>query len=257
MSLKIVTWNVNGIRAVAKKGFADFVKKGRYDIICLQETKISDHLELADEILNFPGYFSYWHGGRERKGYSGVAVYSKREPEEVVMEFGDNLLSKEGRIIQLDFGDFILFNIYFPNGGSGEIRLKYKLEFYHHFLMYAQKLMKKGREIIVCGDFNTAHTPLDLARPKENVKNSGFMPIEREWIEKYLGAGMVDIFRNFHPEGGLYSYWDQKTAARERNVGWRIDYFLVSPGLVPSSKDSRILKDVYGSDHAPVLLELL
>lgn len=255
--LKLATWNVNGIRASAGRAVKEFLASGRYDIICLQETKIGNHLDLPEELINPDGYLSFWNDCLERKGYSGVAVYTKLEPKSIKINFGHNsLLSKEGRVLGLDFGDFILFNIYFPNGGSGEVRLKYKLKFYEEFLDYANKLLKKGRKIIVTGDFNTAHEEIDLARPNENVDNSGFTPVERKWIDKYLEAGFVDIFRAFHKEGGLYSYWDIKSAARDRNVGWRIDYFLVSKNLAGSVKDSKILADVYGSDHAPVVLVL-
>ncbi len=251
--LKLISWNVNGIRAAAGKGLLEFIKTGKYDIICLQETKVSDHAVLHSDLREIDGYFSFWHGAQEKKGYSGVAVYSKENPINVKMDFGDNLLSKEGRVIELDYGDFVLLNVYFPNGGSGETRLKYKLEFYKEFLEYIKKIKKP---VIFCGDVNTAHQEIDLARPKENEKNSGFMPAERDWLDKFVEADFIDTYRLINPKKIEYSWWDMKTLARNRNVGWRIDYFFVSEKLKKNIKDAFILTDVYGSDHCPVGLKL-
>ncbi|HYC83436.1 MAG TPA: exodeoxyribonuclease III [Candidatus Paceibacterota bacterium] len=255
--VKLLSWNVNGIRALEKKGFVEFLAGCDYDMVCLQETKVSDHAVLSERLRLPDGYTAYWHGSTLKKGYSGVAVYSKKEPLSVKTNFGDSILSEEGRMIELEYSEFILLNIYFPNGGSGEARLAYKLEFYKHFLAHVGKLLKKGKKVVFCGDVNTAHKEIDLARPKENERTSGFMPIEREWLDKFEAAGFVDTFRLVHPgETGRYSWWDLKTRSRDRNVGWRIDYFYVSENLKSKVADAFILPEVYGSDHAPVGLTL-
>ncbi|OIP80194.1 MAG: exodeoxyribonuclease III [Parcubacteria group bacterium CG08_land_8_20_14_0_20_48_21] len=248
----LLSWNVNGIRAAERKGFLNWIDKGLYDIVCVQETKVNDTSLLSDAVLQTNGYHAYWNCATEKKGYSGVAVYTKEEPLVVKTDFGKNLLSKEGRMLECDFDDYILLNIYFPNGGMSPERLAYKLEFYKQFLRYVQSLRKKCKHVIFCGDLNTAHGAIDLARPKENVEHSGFMPIEREWLDRFVEAGFVDTFRLFHQEGGQYSYWDMKTRARDRNVGWRIDYFWVDDLTKKLVIDAFILSEVMGSDHCPV-----
>lgn len=255
--LRLLSWNVNGIRAAERKGFVMWLAKAKADVVCVQETKVHDPEVLSENIRNVNGFNSYWAGHELKKGYSGVATYTKMTPKRIKTDFGKaSLLSKEGRVQECDFGDFILMNIYFPNGGSGEPRLEYKLKFYGQFLTYVTKLMKT-RKLIVCGDVNTAHREIDLARPKENVDNSGFMPIERAWLDKFEKAGLIDTFRMKHPgETGQYTYWDQKTRARDRNVGWRLDYFYISPNLKKQVKDAFILPDVPGSDHCPIGLTL-
>lgn len=251
--ITLISWNVNGIRAAERKGFLDWIDQGKYNIVGVQETK-AHHPELLSDALQHPdGYESYWNGATERKGYSGVAVYSQLKPSSVKTDFGDNLLSKEGRVIELEFPEFTFLNIYFPNGGSGKPRLEYKLEFYNEFLAYVKNLVSQGKKVIFCGDVNTAHHPIDLARPKENEKTSGFMLIEREWLDKFEEAGFVDTFRMFHPdEAEQYTWWDMKTRARDRNIGWRIDYFYVSENMKDQVGDAFILPDVQGSDHCPV-----
>lgn len=288
MKYRIICWNVNGIRAIAKKGFLEWLKKESPDIVALQETK-SQPDQLSDEILNPEGYYSYWNYG-EKKGYSGVGVYTKEKPKNFInnlnninfdksrsfqmdtvphennchisslysqqtMSFSEKGRDKEGRVIGLEYADFFLFNIYFPNGKSGEKRLQYKLEFYDYFLDYICKI-KSNKSIIVCGDFNTAHKEIDLARPKENSKVSGFLPEEREWIDKFTEAGFIDTFRVFNNEGGNYSWWDLKSRARERNVGWRIDYMFIDNKSKSHLKDAFIMKDIYGSDHCPIGIEI-
>jgi exodeoxyribonuclease-3 len=250
--MRIISWNVNGFRANIKKGGFDWLMNESPDIFCLQEVK-AEAEQLEESVRNPTGYHSYFDHSKGRKGYSGVAVYSKIKPEKVEYGLGIAELDQEGRFLALFFKEFVLLNIYFPNGGGGPDRLAFKLKYYDEFLKYINTLKKKGHEIIFCGDVNTAHTEIDLARPKENVENTGFLPIERAWIDKVIKAGYVDIFRHQHPgEKDLYTYWDMKTYARERNVGWRIDYFFLSPNLVIKVEKARILDTILGSDHCPI-----
>lgn len=252
--LKILSWNVNGIRAAQKKGFLNWLEKESPDILCVQETKAQVN-QLDKELTNPDGYKTFFSSA-ERKGYSGVAIYTKTDPADTKNGFGIKKFDQEGRVLIQDYKDFILFNIYFPNGQRDEERLKYKLEFYDEFLKYTNKLKDKGRKIIVCGDVNTAHKEIDLARPKENEKTSGFLPIERKWMDKFVSEGYVDTFRHFIRDGGHYTYWDPITRARERNVGWRIDYFFITPNLLPDLKSAFIMPEVMGSDHCPIGIEL-
>jgi len=252
--VRIISFNVNGIRAILKKGFLEWIKKESPDVLCLQETKAS--LDQLDESIVHPeGYFSYWNSGI-KPGYSGVVTFTKIKPINVEFGMGIRKFDQEGRIIETRYDNFTLFNVYFPNGQMGEDRLKYKLEFYDAFLEYCENLRKNGEELIITGDFNTAHKEIDLANPKANSKRSGFLPIEREWLDKIVSMGYIDIFRYFHPEPGQYTWWTYRYKAREKNIGWRIDYFFVTKGLIKRIKDSTILKDVKGSDHAPILLEI-
>lgn len=255
-TITLISWNVNGLRAAGRKGFIAWMNRGRYEVVCVQETKVS-HPEQLDEELRHPdGYESYFHSATEKKGYSGVGIYTKIKPVAVKTFFGDNLLSREGRVIEMVFRDFTLLNVYFPNGGSGEVRLEYKLQFYEEFLHYVKHLRSQNRKVIFCGDVNTAHREIDLARPKENATVSGFLPSERAWMDQLSPAGFIDSFRERFPETVQYSWWDMKTRARERNVGWRIDYFFVDHVLQPRVRDAFILDQVGGSDHAPVGLTL-
>jgi exodeoxyribonuclease-3 len=257
--MRIVSWNVNGLRALAKKGQFDWLLKTSPDIFCLQETKTTAE-QLSEEIRNPAGYFSYFDHSRGRKGYSGVAIYTKIKPESVEYALGVSKkpeLDLEGRFIALHFKDFTLCNIYFPNGGGGPARLKFKFEYYDAFLDYIEKLRKQDKHIIFCGDINTAHEEIDLARPKENEKNTGFLPEERAWLDEVVNHGYIDVFRHLYPnKTEAYTYWDMKTFSRERNVGWRIDYFFVSSDVLSRIKKIEILSKVYGSDHCPLLLEL-
>ena len=252
--IRILSWNVNGIRAAYKKGFLAWLRKEQPDILCIQETKAHPE-QLSDELLNVEGYHSYFSSA-VRKGYSGVAIYSKIEPKSVKNGFGIEKFDSEGRILIAEYPDYTLFNIYYPNGKARQERLDYKMEFYDEFLKYVDKLKKKGKNIIVCGDVNTAHKEIDIARPKENEKISGFLPMEREWIDKFLSHGYIDTFRMFNQEPDNYTWWDQLTRARERNVGWRIDYFYISESLKKKIKDAFILSDVMGSDHCPIGIEI-
>ncbi len=254
-TIRIASWNVNGLRAIYRKGFVDIIKQSNFDIVCLQEIKIQ-HEQISEDLLNIEGYFSYFFPA-ERPGYSGVAIYSKIKPLHYGNGFGIQRFDNEGRVLWLDFEDFILFNTYMPNGGREMKRLDYKLDFYDSFLKYLEGLIKEERKIILTGDINTAHKAIDLARPKQNEKNTGFLPEERAWIDKLLETGFMDAFRLFNQEPGNYTWWDYKTKARERNVGWRLDYFFASNNLLNELRNSEILQDVQGSDHCPIVLEFL
>jgi len=248
---KIISWNVNGLRAIHRKGNIHQVFDMKPDILCLQETKATlDQLPLD---LSAPdGYHAFFHSPTEKKGYSGVAIYSKEEPLEVSRGTG---FDQEGRLIMASYKDFTLINAYLPNGGGAPERLRYKLDFYDYFLEFINKLHKKQKNIILCGDFNVAHTPIDLARPKENETHVGFLPIERAWIDKLISNNWTDLFRHFYPDKKeAYTYWDMKTFARERNVGWRIDYFFSSKEMLKKVKNVEILDNIYGSDHCPLKL---
>jgi exodeoxyribonuclease III len=252
--IKIYTWNVNGIRAIHKKGFLDWIKKSDGDIICVQETKAQPE-QIPDELKNINSYKSYWNSA-ERKGYSGVGVYSKPNLSKVFNGFNNPYFDNEGRVIFAEFEKFILVNVYFPNGGRGPERVKYKLDFYDEFFFFLTRNYFGRKGIIVTGDYNTAHKEIDLARPKENEMNTGFLPEERQWIDKIINLGFVDVFRKFHSEPKQYTYWDNITRARERNVGWRIDYFMVSEDFIDKIISSDIHPEVMGSDHCPVSIDI-
>jgi len=252
--IEILSWNVNGIRAVIKKGFIDWLAKRDPDIICIQETKAWKE-QLPDDRNTPPGYFSYW-SRCYRKGYSGVAVFSKMEPKVVLNGFGIEQFDREGRTLILRYDDFTLFNIYYPNGKKDADRLKYKLDFYDAFLDFAEEERKRGKPLVITGDFNTAHNEIDLARPKANEKVSGFLPVERAWMDMFVDTGYIDSFREHHPEPDNYTWWSYRSGARARNVGWRLDYFFVTPDLMERMEDSFILSEVEGSDHCPVGLTL-
>lgn len=255
-NLSIISWNVNGLRANHKKGAFDRILEEKPDILCLQETKSLPE-QLPDEARSPAGYHSFFHFPTMKKGYSGVAIYTKDEPKKVTNDLGIKEMDQEGRLIMVEYPDFTLINIYFPNGGGAPERLHYKLDFYDHFLEFIDKLHKKQPNIIFCGDVNVAHTEIDLARPKENETHVGFLPIERAWMDKLISHGWSDVFRHFYPEKtGAYTYWDMKTFSRERNVGWRIDYFFASPEMLNKIKSIEILAEILGSDHCPIKLTL-
>jgi exodeoxyribonuclease-3 len=252
--MKLYSWNVNGFRAVcAKPQWAWFNNTGG-DVIGLQETK-AEKIQVPVEHQDPQGYHSYWLSAA-RKGYSGVAVFSRAEPVSAHYELPVSEFKGEGRLIHLEYADFHFMNIYFPNGQNGEERLQYKLGYYDAFLDYAEQ-QRKSKPVVVCGDFNTAHRPIDLARPKENEDTSGFLPIERAWLDKFVSHGYLDSFRLIHGDKtGEYSWWSYRMRAREHNVGWRIDYFFVSAELAAKVKNAWIEQDVTGSDHCPIGLEL-
>ncbi len=253
--MRLISWNVNGIRAVHKKGlFLGWIEEERPDVLCLQETKAHES-QLPEALTKVEGYSS-WFSTPERKGYSGVALYTKEQPRNVSFGLGVERFDNEGRTVVADFDDFVLLGIYFPNGKRSAERLRYKMEFYDAFLDYVENLRREGRNVVVCGDVNTAHKEIDLARPKENEKISGFLPEERAWMDTFLEHGYVDTFRQFNQEPGNYSWWDQMTRARDRNVGWRIDYFFTDADFASNLTDGFILPDVMGSDHCPVGIEI-
>jgi exodeoxyribonuclease III len=252
--IRLLSWNVNGIRAAYKKGFLDWLGAESPDILCVQETKAQVD-QIPRELREPEGYTSHWNYA-SKKGYSGVAVYTKENPVAVHSSMGIERFDAEGRFLRLDFSDFVLFNVYFPNGKMGPERLKFKMEFYDAFLDTIESLRKGTKRLIFVGDVNTAHNEIDLARPKENSKVSGFLPVERAWIDKVVSLGYIDTFRNAHPNDVQYSWWDMKSGARKRNVGWRIDYVFVTQEMLGSVERSFILTDVTGSDHCPVGVDL-
>lgn len=252
--MKLYSWNINGIRAAYKKDLFDWMKQTDPNILCLQEIKATQD-QIPMPLKNTPGYYIYFNPA-ERKGYSGVATYSKMKPLSVKKGFGIERFDNEGRVLITEYPNFYLFNIYFPNGKKDDIRLNYKLDFYDTFLGYVDNLVAEGKNIIVCGDFNTAHKEIDLARPKENEGRSGFLPVERAWMDTFADHGYIDTFRHFRKEPDQYSWWDLKTRARERNVGWRIDYFFVNKAFLPYVKNAFILQDIMGSDHCPIGIEV-
>jgi len=252
--MRLISWNVNGIRAADRKGFFEWLQKEKLDILCLQEIK-AQPAQFPPHLKNTPGY-NVFINSAERKGYSGVATYTKNKPKKIKKGFGIEKFDIEGRTLITEFDDFVLFNIYYPNGKKNQERLDYKLNFYDTFLAYADNLKEEGKNIIVCGDFNTAHKEIDLEHPKQNEKISGFLPIERAWIDTFIDHGYVDTFRHFNKEPKQYSWWSMRTAARERNVGWRLDYFFVNKELLPKVKKAFIMQEVMGSDHCPVGIEI-
>lgn len=251
---RLISWNVNGIRAMRDKGFVDWMHRESPDILCVQETKAHPD-QLGPDLLNPEGYHTYWNHP-ERKGYSGVAIFTTEEPYRVWYDIEDMGLDTEGRILVADYVDFVLLNVYFPNGKKDDVRLKYKMAFYEAFVEYTDALKSAGKRLVICGDVNTAHNEIDLARPRENGKVSGFLPIERAWIDKFVSHGYVDAFRHFNNDPGHYTWWDLKSGARQRNVGWRIDYFFVTDNMLPSLTDAFIMPDIVGSDHCPIGITL-
>ncbi|MFW5987812.1 MAG: exodeoxyribonuclease III [bacterium] len=252
--MRIYSWNVNGIRAAARKGFLKWIKEEQPEVLGLQEIRIQDE-QLKDKLRNIDGYYSYFNFG-EKKGYSGVAIYTQIKPLDVWYGLGRERFDKEGRVIAAEFEEFILLNIYFPNGKSSKKRLNYKLDFYDAVLEYAEELRDNSKELVICGDYNTAHHPIDLKNPDANKTTSGFLPIERDWLDKLEEHGYIDTYRYFYPEKETYSWWSYRTKARERDAGWRIDYHFISEGLENNLESADILTDVMGSDHCPVTVKL-
>ena len=252
--MKLYSWNVNGIRAAERKGFLDWLDQTQPDILCLQETKARVD-QLGSSLIEDHGYHTYWHSA-DKAGYSGVATFCKEEPYFVQEGLGIDRFDSEGRVLITEHENFLLYNIYFPNGQKDDIRLNYKLDFYDELLPIVNDQVENGNNVIITGDWNTAHHPIDLARPKENEKTSGFMPIERERIDTYISHGWVDTFRYFHAESDRYTWWTYRFGARERNIGWRIDYFFVNETLVEQLVDAEIHPDIMGSDHCAVSLTL-
>lgn len=251
--MKIISWNVNGIKACARKGMLDFMKRENADVYCFQEVKASPETIDAG-LLNIEGYNTFWNPA-EKKGYSGVIFYSRIKPLSVIKGLGNKDIDKEGRILVLEFKKFFLVNAYFPHSHRQLTRLGFKLRFNKLFSNFCNKLARK-KPLVIASDFNVAHRETDLANPKQNVKNAGFRPEEREWFDKFLKQGYVDTFREFNLEGGHYTWWTYRANARARNIGWRIDYLVISKKLRNRLKKSYILRDVMGSDHCPIGLEI-
>lgn len=254
--MKIVSWNVNGLRSLAKDDYWEsFLRGVKPDIFCFQETKASP-AQLPENLREVASFSSFFSSCQIKKGYSGVAFYTKVEPLSVIYGMGIKEFDQEGRLIGAEYENFWLLNVYFPNGGQGPERLTYKMRFYDAFLSFAEKLRKR-KPVIFCGDVNTAHEEIDLARPKENEENTGFLPEERAWVDEVLRAGYIDSFRCFSPtKRDAYTYWDLFTHARDRNVGWRIDYFFIANEIMKRIKKAEIHPDIYGSDHCPVSITI-
>lgn len=253
--MRIISYNVNGLRAAMNKGFVDWLKTDPADIICLQETKA--HRDNVDfKSIQALGFSDYWYSA-EKKGYSGVAIFTRIKPDNVEMGNGFMQSDSEGRVIRADFGDITLINAYFPSGTSGDERQEYKYQWLEEFFGYTEQLRKTRPKLIVCGDYNIAHKEIDIHDPKGNKKSSGFLPEERAWMDKFLDSGWVDSFRQFHPEPARYSWWSQRfPSVRLNNKGWRIDYINVTKALQPQLLDAEIYPDVKHSDHCPVYLKL-
>jgi len=254
MDITLWSWNVNGLRAVLSKDFISVINTEKPDILGLQETKLQEH-QIPEEFTILGGYRDFWSHAH-RKGYSGTAVFSAFDPLNAEYGIGKEEFDTEGRIVILEYEKFFLFNVYFPNGQKDEERLDYKLRFYDRMLEVMQAKRATGKMVIVTGDYNTAHHPIDLANPKENEKTSGFLPIERAWLDKISSLGWIDTFRLFHPEPQRYSWWSYRAGARPRNVGWRIDYFWVNCEALDKVSAAGIRQDIEGSDHCPVWIQI-
>jgi exodeoxyribonuclease-3 len=252
--MKFMSWNVNGIRACVKKGFLTWLAQEQADFVCIQETKAQlDQLDL--ELVSPQGYQSYWHSA-EKKGYSGVATYTKHKPIKVHQGLGDGWLDDQGRVLTLEMDDFVLVNAYFPNSQRDHARLGFKLEFCQAMLAYLQQWRDQGKHVILCGDYNIAHKEIDLKNPKTNQNNAGFLPEERAWMDTYLDHGYIDAFREFETGPDHYTWWSYRPGVRARNIGWRLDYFTVNPEMQDQLQDCYHQPDVMGSDHCPVGLIL-
>jgi exodeoxyribonuclease-3 len=254
--MRIISYNVNGIRAAMKKGFIDWLATNPADIICLQETKANQE-DVDVTTIEKMGYQTFWYSA-QKKGYSGVAIFTKIKPDQVLYGNGIDQSDTEGRVIRADFGDITLINAYFPSGTSGDERQTYKYQWLDEFFTYVQDLRKKRKKLIVTGDYNIAHTEIDIHDPKGNKKSSGFLPEERAWMDKFLSNKWVDTFRHLHPEAtGAYSWWSQRfPSVRLQNKGWRIDYISITDSLAPQLKAAAIYPDVKHSDHCPIYAEI-
>lgn len=255
--MKLISWNVNGLRAVHNKGiFLQWLEEAQPDILGLQEIKATPD-QLAPSLLAPHGYRTYWAGCTVKKGYSGVALYTRREPQQVRLGLGIPEFDQEGRTLIAEYDDFVFITAYFPNGSRDHSRVPFKMAYKAAFLETINAYRAQGKPVIFCGDVNTSHQPIDLARPKENANTTGFLPYERAWLDHVLGpCGYVDTFRYLYPDSARYTWWSQVTNARSKNIGWRLDYFIISPDLLPRLVDAPIYDDVYGSDHCPVGLVL-
>lgn len=253
--MKLLSYNVNGIRSAINKGLVHWLKATDADCVCLQEVKALSHEVCGKELDQIGLIHRYWHVA-EKKGYSGVAIFSKILPLQVHYGCGNEIFDREGRVIRIDFENFSLINVYMPSGSSGELRQGFKYTWLEFFLNYISELKKELPRLVVCGDFNICHQEIDIHNPKSNIRSSGFLPEERVWMERYFEQGFIDTFRHFNPEPHHYTWWSYRAGARKKNLGWRIDYFTASEILKPELKRSVILKGAVHSDHCPILLEL-
>lgn len=251
---KLVSWNVNGIRAAERSGFSKWFENEKADVVCLQEIKARPE-QLDGFLINPLGYHSVWNPA-EKPGYSGTVIYTKFEPLEVKLGLGDSEIDSEGRVITAQFKEFTLVNAYFPNSQREGVRLPFKLKFCEKMLKHLNKITKAGQNVLLCGDYNIAHRAIDLKNPKSNEKNAGFLPEERSWMDSFLESGYIDTFRNFNPNPGHYTWWSYRPGVRERNIGWRIDYFCANEDFRDRLKDVTHESQVMGSDHCPVSLRL-
>lgn len=257
MKIKLASWNVNGIRACVKKGFVNWVKENSWDIICLQETKFShsDYKHFPEEISKFNDYHQYFSSSK-KKGYSGVGILTKIKPIRIIEGIDEKKFDDEGRTLTLEFSNFYLTSSYFPNSGREHERVSYKMEYCKAILHFLKKLQKK-KPVIICGDFNIAHTPLDLKNPKSNINTSGFLPIERKWLDVFIKNGFCDVFRHQYPDSAdQYTWWTYRGDCRKRNIGWRLDYFFTSKNFIDHVQNVYHQADILGSDHCPVAIEL-
>lgn len=254
MNLKIISYNVNGIRAATKKGLMDWLKEANPDIFLIQETKAQPE-QVDVESFEKLGYHGYLHSAK-KKGYSGVAVFSKEKADFVEAGMGIDRYDDEGRVLRADFGDLTVLSTYFPSGSSGDLRQGYKMDFLKDFTPFAKRLKEDRSNLVIGGDYNICHKPIDIHNPVSNKNSSGFLPEEREWMTEFLDQGFVDSFRDFHDEPDRYSWWTYRFSARKKNLGWRIDYHMVSEGLKERMSGADILDNVFHSDHCPVALNL-
>lgn len=252
--MKIISWNVNGIRACGKNGFLKWFENEKADIVCVQEIKARPD-QLEEHYRQPLKYHAFWNPA-ERPGYSGTAVFSKKEPLSVELGLGDPEFDQEGRVILLKYPNFTLINSYFPNSQRDHSRLPYKLKFCKKFLTKVESLRRAGENVVMCADWNIAHQEIDLKNPKTNKKNAGFLPEERAWMDQMIAAGYIDAFRQFEPGGDHYTWWSYRPGVRERNIGWRLDYFLANQEFKDRLKTSYHRPEVLGSDHCPVVVEL-
>ena len=252
--MKIISWNVNGIRAAGRSGFAKWFEDVGADVVCIQETKANPE-QLDALLLNPLKYHSYWHSS-QKPGHSGTAIYSKKEPLSVKNGIGVPAIDHEGRVIVAEYKDFTLINTYFPNSQREHTRLDYKLEFCDQILKYCNQLKQAGKNLVLCGDFNIAHQEIDLKNPKSNTNNAGFLPEERAWMTQFLNAGYIDTFRHFTQDPNHYTWWSYRPGVREKNIGWRLDYHCVNEEFKGRLKNMLHQPEIRGSDHCPVLLEI-
>jgi exodeoxyribonuclease-3 len=255
-TITLLSWNVNGMRAVHRKGFLDWFNEAQPDVLGIQEIRAEEH-QLVKKVAQPEGYTGYWNSCRRKKGYSGTGLLTRETPVEVTFGLGVEEFDQEGRTLIARYPSFTLLTCYFPNGGRDHKRVPFKMGFYDAFLDKCEALRAEGQNVIFCGDVNTSHQPIDLARPKANESTTGFLPEERAWIDKVVQAGYVDSFRHFYPDlTEQYTWWSMPTRARARNVGWRLDYFFVASEIIDRVTDAFILSDVQGSDHCPVGIKL-